>query len=114
MMISVNILEDLDKIEKDDWVRQLNLIYTGQSDYLQTNATYGGMPMNRMRWIPAWAFCPAWVGKTVGEFRREMLKRDRHATEMSDYEFVRGEVPKRHKESLTAKEIKIARMIWEK
>jgi hypothetical protein len=111
-MISVNILEDSDIIERDDWVRQLSLVYTGQSDYLATNATYGGGAMNRLGWTPAWVVCPFWVGKQVGAFRKKMLGRDRHAVEMSDYEFVRGAVPKLHQEQLTAEEIQISRMVW--
>ncbi len=113
-MIGVSILEKDDVIQSDDWVRQLSLTFTGQSDYLATNSTYGGSPMNRLGWIPAWVFCPAFVGKTVGKFRRTMLGVDRHAVEISDYEFVRGDVPKHHQEVLTTQELKIARMVWKR
>lgn len=99
-MIAVGILEDHDTIDADDCVRQLSLIFTGQSDYLATTSTYGGSPINRLGWIRADTFCPFWVGKKVGDFRRAMLGRDRHATEVSDYEFVRGPVPKLHMERL--------------
>lgn len=111
-MIPIFVLEDSDVIKEDDLVRQLSLVYDGQSDYLATNSTYGGSPMNRLGWIPARVFCPAWVDKTVGDFRRTMLGRDRHATEMSDYEFVRGPVPLHHRELLTTKELKLANMVW--
>jgi hypothetical protein len=111
-MISIAMLEDNDVIQADDFVRQLSLIYTGQSDYLATNATYGGSPMNRLGWIPAKYMCPAWVNKTVGEFNQAMMGRDRHATEKSVYEFIRGAVPKDHCEKLTREELKIANMIW--
>jgi len=113
-MISVNILENNDVIQDDDWVRQLNLIYDGQSDTLATNGTYSGMPMNRTRWIPARVFCPAWIGKLVGDFREAMMTFDRHESETSDYEFVRGNVPSHHQEPLTKDELKIAQMFREK
>ncbi len=114
MMINIGLLEDQDVIKAEDLVRQLSLIYDGQSDYLATNATYGGSPMNRLGWIPAKMFCPAWVGKKVSEFRKAMMGRDRHEVEMSDYEFVRGEVPKNHLEKLTKEELKIAQMFFSK
>jgi hypothetical protein len=100
-MISVQILEDDDVILADDLVRQLSLTYTGQSDYLATTATYGGGPINRLGWIRADVVCPFWVGKAVGKFRKAMLGRDRHACEISNYEFVRGPVPKSHMEDLS-------------
>lgn len=111
-MISVSILENQDIIQEDDCVRQLSLVYTGQSDYLATNATYGGSPMNRLGWLPAKFVCPAWVGKSVGEFRKTMLGRDRHAVEMSNYEFVRGQVPTSHYEKLSKEEINGCEFTW--
>lgn len=111
-MISVSILENQDIIQEDDCVRQLSLVYTGQSDYLATNATYGGSPMNRLGWLPAKFVCPAWVGKSVGEFRKTMLGRDRHAVEMSNYEFVRGQVPKSHYEKLSKEELNGCELTW--
>ena len=112
-MISVNILENHDVIQDDDWVRQLSLIYEGQSDALATNGTYSGMPMNRTKWIPARVCCPAWIGESVGNFRECMLGFDRHESEISDFEFVRGNVPAHHQEPLTEHELKIANMFWE-
>jgi len=111
-MISVSILENQDIIQEDDCVRQLSIVYDGQSDYLATNATYGGSPINRLGWLPAKFVCPAWVGKTVGEFRKTMLGRNRHAVEMSDYEFVRGKVPTSHYERLSKEERKGCEFTW--
>ena len=111
-MIEVSILEDTDVIKENDFARQLSLVYDGQSDYLATNATYGGSPMNRLGWMPAKFVCPAWVGKTVGEFRKTMLGRDRHTVEMSNYEFVRGKVPTSHYERLTKEERKGCEFTW--
>ena len=111
-MIALQLLEDLDTIEATDNVRQLSLVYAGQSDYLATNATYGGSPINRLGWMPARYVCPAWVGKTVGEFREAMLGRDRHAVEIANYEFVRGNVPLSHCEKLTKEERKGCEFTW--
>lgn len=111
-MIVVNILEDQDTIQPDDFVRQLHLTFTGQSDYLETNSTYGGFPVNRLGWVPAKFICPYWVGKTVGEFRNKMLGRNRHAVELSDYEFIRGKVPASHCEKLTKEERKGCESVW--
>ena len=111
-LIQINLLEDSDVIRPNDWVRQLQLTFTGQSDYLATNSTYGGSPINRVGWIPARYTCPYWVGKTVGEFRNKMLGLDRHAVEMTDYEFARGDIPKHHLERLTKEEIRLAEQTW--
>lgn len=88
-MKTVGILEPSDRIEAGDLVRQLALSYEGQSDYLATNATYGGGRINRLGWIAVGEFCPAWIGKTVGEFNRALR---------ASHEFVRGPVPKAHLE----------------
>lgn len=110
-MISVSILEDIDVIQSTDYVRQLSLTFEGQSDYLATTATYGGGAINRLGWIPAKYFCPFWVGKTVKEFRSRMEATGRHSSEVCDYEFIRGDIPKSHLEKLTKKQIEIAEMI---
>lgn len=105
-MITIQLLEDNDVIQADDLVRQLSLMYSGQSDYLETISTYGGGPVNRLGWIPAKYTCPFWVGKTVGEFTQRMGRFG------SDYEFVRGKVPNTHLEKLTKSQLKIAQSTW--
>lgn len=112
-MITVQILEDEDRILKEDFVRQLSLTFEGQSDYLATSSTYGGSAVNRLGWVPAKYHCPAWVGKTVGEFRKAVLKLGRHSTETCNYEFIRGKIPANHLEKLTKSQLKIANMVWE-
>jgi hypothetical protein len=97
-MISIQMLEDSDIIEATDWVRQLSLTYDGQSDTLLTTGTYGGSRINRLGWMLAAEVCPAFVGKTVGKFNRGMDFKHRHMTEVSQYEFIRGNVPKSHLE----------------
>ncbi len=98
MAINVKLLEDDDVIQSGDWGRQLSLTFTGQSDYLATISTYGGSRINRLRWMLAKEICPAWIGKTVAEFNKAMNPDYRHAVENSMYEFVRGEIPRRHQE----------------
>lgn len=97
-MITIHMLEDTDIIEATDWVRQLSLTYDGQSDTLLTTGTYGGTRINRLGWMLAAEVCPAWIGNTVGEFNTGMDFKHRHMTEVSQYEFVRGAIPKSHQE----------------
>lgn len=96
-MIPVNILEPTDIIQSTDWVRQLSLTYEGQSDYLQTTSTYAGTPINRLGWLLAKDVCPAFVGRSVSDFfsaiKKFYLTSDKHS-----YEFLRGDIPNRHKE----------------
>lgn len=96
MARSVLLLEDEDVIEAGDYVRQLSLIYTGQSDHLATTTTYGGFPINHLEWIEAHRAYPAWVGKTVGEIRKQVLDMWKPHQEVSDYEFIRGPIPESH------------------
>jgi len=99
-VLDIQLLEESDTIRATDWIRQLSLIYTGQSDYLATSNTYGGSPMNRLGWIRVDHYCPFWVGKTVGEYNHAMEGKDRHAVEKCQFEFIRGMIPKSHMESL--------------
>lgn len=97
-MITVQILENEDVIKKGDFVRQLQLHYEGQSDYLATVSTYGGRRINRLGWIPVTEYCPAWIGKTVEELSLATTKGNADLKRYAIYEFIRGEVPKRHLE----------------
>ena len=99
-MITVQLLEGPDEIQASDWVRQLSLIFTGQSDYLATENTYSGRAMNRLGWMRAGYVCPAWIGKTVADFNKAMNPKHRHAVETSAYEFIRGEIPAQHRERI--------------
>lgn len=98
-MITVYMLENNDVIQATDFVRQLRLTYTGQSDYLETTSTYGGSRINRTGWMRAEEVCPYWVGKKVGAFNKGMDFNHRHMSEVSAYEFIRGDVPQSHWES---------------
>ena len=92
------MLEESDTIEATDWVRQLSLTYTGQSDYLETTSIYGGGRINRTGWMTAAEVCPYWVGRTVGEFNEGADFKHRHQSEVSAYEFIRGDIPVSHVE----------------
>ena len=97
-MITIHMLEDSDIIEGTDFVRQLSLTFVGQSDTLMTTSTYGGTRINRTGWMLAAEVCPAFVGKTVIEFNRGMDFKHRHHIEVSQYEFIRGDIPLSHQE----------------
>lgn len=98
-MITVYMLENNDVIQATDFVRQLRLTYEGQSDYLVTTSAYGGTRINRTGWMRAEEVCPYWVGKKVGAFNKGMDFNHRHMSEVSAYEFIRGDVPQSHWES---------------
>ena len=104
-MIQISLLEDTDTIQENDYVRQLQLFYNGQSDCLQTTSCYGGGPMNRLGWIKAKYFCPYWVGKKVKNFVDGIDK-------FYSVEFIRGDIPKESIEPLKKEEIKLLEYGW--
>ena len=95
-MIQIGLLEDQDVIEGFDFMRQLDLLYEGQSDHLPTKSTYGGSPINHMEWLEVHRACPAWIGMTVGEIRQWSLGMNKQHQRFPDYEFVRGNIPRSH------------------
>jgi len=96
-MIKLSLLEDTDTILATDYVRQLDLEYVGQSDTLFTQSTYSGIPINHLRWLEvSRAGMDFWIGKSVGEFRERMLAMEKQHQPVSDYEFIRGNVPQSH------------------
>lgn len=104
MAVPILLLEDADVIQSTDYVRQLELLFEGQSDHISTTSTYGGGPLNHLTWIEVHRWCPAWVGRTVGEFRARMASMERPHQQVPGYEFVRGVVPTAHILSETAQE----------
>jgi hypothetical protein len=104
-MIQINLLEDTDVIQENDYVRQLQLFYNGQSDYVQTTSSYGGRPINRLGWIKAKYFCPHWVGEKVKDFVDGVSK-------FYNVEFIRGDISKEHIEPLKKEEIKLLEYSW--
>lgn len=93
-MKQIAYLEADDIIQEGDFMRPLDLVYEGQSDYLATSSCYTGSPMNHTRWCQVErAGIPFWIGKTVGEFNDTSFNLGRHSTETTAYEFVRGDIP---------------------
>jgi len=95
-MKQVYILEDNDILQENDWCRQLGIAREGQSDIVSDWGTYGGQPINRMKWIPVSIILPYWVGKTVGEYNNGL---DKLIYYHPKFEFLRGELPKHHIET---------------
>ena len=100
-MISVQILEDTDKILSTDWCRPLKLTtMSGMSDYYSFESQYSGNPENNVRWCRfEQVFGDCWFGKTVKEFHVHFEKYCR-------YEFIRGSIPKEHQYGPTKPELK--------
>lgn len=79
-MISFQLLESNDIIDKNDWVRRL---------YIPINDGWGPEnPVDKaIGWLQAkYVFGACWSGCTVGEI----------AERLRPYEFVRGDMPKSH------------------
>ena len=99
------ILNDMDVLQAGDFARPLELEYTGQSDYLATTNTYGGTPMNHMRWVQLERLeLTRWIGKTVLEFNTLMDSLSKPHQPYSHYEFCRGALSKDHVLPPTEKE----------
>lgn len=91
-MIDVKILEDDDIIAPTDWCRPLSIVSMsgGMSDSYSFKCCYTGKPENNVEWCRAGiTFGKCWFEKptTLKELRKIMDSR---------YEFVRGDVPKKH------------------
>ena len=93
-MINIQLLEEFDKLSPDDWCRPLCLITmnNGQSDSMSFLGSYSGTPINNVKWARASAiFGSCWFGKTIKEINKCSIK----------HEFVRGEIPEKHKLNMT-------------
>lgn len=91
-MRTVNILEDNDVIEINDYVRPLSFSGTPNS-YSQ----YTGRPDNNTRWVKVLEVFGEWViGITIGELYKS--SEDAYHTEnaIKRYEFIRGHIPETH------------------
>lgn len=93
-MIAVQILEDHDILEPDDWCRPLQIVSMsgGMSDYYSFRSCYTGTPENNAEWVQAkHVIGSGWFGQALSEFTHGMKKLG------LGYEFVRGEVPLDHR-----------------
>lgn len=88
-MKTINILEENDTIDPEDWCRPLILISMsgGLSDSYAFTNCYSGLPENNVKWVKVRkVFGECWFGKKV----KEVLEN------LPLYEFVRGDIPKSH------------------
>lgn len=89
-MIRVDILEPSDTLLGDDWCRPLLItsMSGGHSDYYSFECSYTG-PENNVKWVPVNELFEKWIGTSLSEL---MVVLNKH----TPYEFVRGEIPRRH------------------
>ena len=86
-MVGILVLEDDDKILDSDYCRPLSISYS-LGDNVYTESTYGGTPINNMKWVEVrYVFGKCWYGKTVGQLNKKAITK---------YEFIRGVIPKSH------------------
>lgn len=89
-MKTISILEGDDRIAEDDWCRPLRLqsMSGGMSDSYSFKSCYSGTPENNVEWcMVKYVFGEVWFGKTVSSI----------AASIGPYEFVRGDVPRKHR-----------------
>lgn len=105
-MVRPFILFETDLIEAGDFYRPLDLVYVGQSDYLQTENTYSGSPINHTRWLSIErGGLERWIGKSVGDLNRVMADLESSHQYTTLYEFARGPVPEFHQLPETSQEL---------
>jgi hypothetical protein len=95
-MISIQLLDDNDIVEPEDWCRPLSIVSMngGHSDYYSFKSQYTGAPENNVKWVKVkYILGKCWHGKTVSEIDAELGK-------FIKYEYVRGDIPARSKLSL--------------
>ena len=89
-MKPVSILEDEDEVVASDLCRPLN-----PSGTLELSA-FGGYVRNNSMWVPVTEVLgPMWMGKKLGEIKKELAERSVHEYAF-EYEVIRGEVPRDH------------------
>ena len=87
-MIDIKLLEANDNIHADDYCRPLKIQQESWSDEIHFTSTYGGSPINNMKWTKVSdVLGSCWFGKPVKDFNKD----DSHPME-----FVRGDIPKKH------------------
>lgn len=96
-MITLQLLEENDTIESNDWCRPLaiNSMSGGYSDHYSFKNQYSGTPENNSKWVQVkHIFGSCWFGKTVKELNGNGYSK--HWPVETRMEFVRGEIPKKH------------------
>jgi len=96
-MINIQLLEQDDIVEPEDWCRPLSItsMSGGHSDYYSFQSQYTGAPENNVKWLKVkYILGRGWHGKTVAEIDAKLGK-------FVKYEYVRGNIPTRSKLSLS-------------
>jgi len=96
-MINIQLLEQDDIVEPEDWCRPLSTtsMSGGHSDYYSFQSQYTGAPENNVKWVKVkYILGRGWHGKTVAEIDAKLGK-------FVKYEYVRGNIPTRSKLSLS-------------
>jgi hypothetical protein len=85
-MINVQILENNDILQEDDWCRPLNI--TSMSGGMSDDYTFEsfGRPINNAKWCAVAVSFPYWIGKCINDMPQSIRY----------HEFIRGIVPKQH------------------
>lgn len=91
-MITVQILESADVVGPEDWCRPMNItsMSGGMSDSYDFSPIYNNVRWQRVKYVLG----KPWHGCTVKEIEAKLGK-------YTLYEFVRGEVPPKHRERAT-------------
>jgi hypothetical protein len=96
-MITVQILERSDAVDPEDWCRPLSItsMSGGMSDYYSFQSSYTGAPENNVKWVKVkYILGKTWHGKMVSDI-------DYGLGEFVKYEFIRGDIPKKHQLDLS-------------
>ena len=89
-MVIIQILENDDCIDAEDWCRPLVLVTMsgGHSDYYSFESCYSGAPENNVQWVKVReVFGECWYGHPVKEVLKKLSIK---------YEFARGNIPRSH------------------
>jgi hypothetical protein len=89
-MRTIKILDKDDVITVETFCRPLGVTYeSSHSSAVLERATYSGMPINHMKWVPVrYVLGSCWIGKTVEEFSTDY--------DYSEYEYAIGDIPAAH------------------
>jgi hypothetical protein len=99
-MISLQLLEEDDIIQANDWCRPMSIQPVDPwSDTIVFTNTYGGNTVNNVKWLTATQCCPFWIGKKLKDFNDGMESTG------TWYEFVRGNIPNNHQYGKTRSEL---------
>jgi len=97
-MITVNILEDNDLIDPEDWCRPLALVATdnGYGDGYSFSSPYTKTPINNLKWVKVKHILGKyWYGKTIKQFNGDGYSKAWSHVE-TRMEFMQGSPPASH------------------